>query len=79
MFIESSSFAASATTAVLMAEVGSSALVCLAALTPPGWVLIIAGITAVGAAAGASIVVNNVLKDNSGNWYDSIMKWTNGK
>jgi hypothetical protein len=41
--------------------------------------LIIAGITAVGAAAGASIVVNNVLKDNSGNWYDSIMKWTNGK
>jgi hypothetical protein len=45
MFIESLSIAGSATVGIVAAKAGGAALACLAAATPAGWVLIIAGIT----------------------------------
>jgi hypothetical protein len=74
LFIESSSFAASAGAGILAVNVGTAALGLLMVATPVGWVgLIIGGIAVAGAAATTSIVVNNAIKDNSGSWYDSIM------
>jgi hypothetical protein len=76
LFIESSSFAAGAGTAVLTANVGAAGLCCLAiALTPPGWVMIIAGLGIAAVSATAAISVDNVIKNNSGSIYDRIMKW----
>lgn len=74
LFIESSSFAASAGAGILAVNVGTAALGLLMVATPVGWVgLIIGGIAVAGAAATTSIVVNNAIKENSGSWYDSIM------
>lgn len=74
LFIESSSFAASAGAGILAVNTGTAALGLLMVATPVGWVgLIIGGIAVAGAAATTSIVVNNAIKDNSGSWYDSIM------
>jgi hypothetical protein len=43
--------------------------------TPVGWVgLIVGGVAVAGTAAAASIGMNNAVKNNSGSWYDSIMK-----
>ncbi len=71
LFIESSSFAASAITGSLAVKAG---LTLLMVATPVGWVgLIVGGLAVAGVAATTSIVVNNAIKDNSGNWYDSIM------
>ncbi|MCP4238670.1 MAG: hypothetical protein GY770_34725 [Aestuariibacter sp.] len=64
LFIESFSFAASA-------GVGVVALSILTVATPVGWVLLIAG------TAAASMGMNHLIKENSGNWYDAIMKSLN--
>jgi hypothetical protein len=75
MFIESSSFAASAVTATAVVNVGGAALMFLVVATPIGWVgLIVGGVAVAGTAAAASIGMNNAVKNNSGTWYDSIMK-----
>jgi hypothetical protein len=78
LFIESSSFAASAITGVVAVNVGTAALTLLVVATPVGWVgLVIGGAAVAASAAGASIWANGQVKANSGNWYDSIMKWLN--
>ncbi len=52
-----------------------TALSFLIVATPVGWVgLIVGGVAVAGTAAAASISVNNITKNNSGSWYDSIMK-----
>jgi hypothetical protein len=83
MFIESTSFAASAGAGMLVVNVGSgiaeSALAACLAATPAGWVLIIAGIGVAAVAAGAAIYSDKMIKENSGSLYDSIMKWINSK
>ncbi len=76
MFIESSSFAASALAGISVVNAGSVALGFLMVATPVGWVgLIIGGVAVAGAAAGASIWTNSQFKSNSGAWYDGIMSW----
>ncbi len=76
LFIETMSFATSATAGVVTLNAGTAALGFLMVATPIGWVgLIVGGIAVVGVAAGASIWTNNQLKNNSGNWYDSLMDW----
>ncbi len=64
LFIESSSFAASA-------GIGMLGLMVFTAATPFGWVLLI------GSVAAASMGANHLIKDNSGAWYDTIMKSLN--
>ena len=72
MFIESSSFAASAIAGSLAVKTG---LAILMVATPVGWVgLIIGGLAVAGAAATTSIVFNNAVKNKSGDLYDDIMK-----
>ncbi|KEQ17903.1 hypothetical protein [Endozoicomonas numazuensis] len=72
LFIESSSFAASATTGSIAVSAG---LTLLLAATPAGWVgLIVGGALVAGTAAGASMWVNGQVKDNAGSWYDNIMR-----
>ena len=66
LFIESSSFAASA-------SIGMLALTVFTVATPVGWVLLIAG------GAAASMGVNHLIKENSGAWYDTIMLSLNPK
>ncbi len=75
LFVESSSFALSAIAGTSAVSAGSAALGLLVVATPVGWVgLIVGGIAVAGVAAATSISVNNVVKENSGSWYDSIMK-----
>ncbi|MCG8613395.1 MAG: hypothetical protein MI864_23035 [Pseudomonadales bacterium] len=81
MFIESMSFAVSTGAGMFVAELGTAALGLAIAATPVGWVglLIVAGGAAVVASGAAtSIVLNNKIKDNSGDWYDQIMNWISG-
>jgi hypothetical protein len=74
LFIESSSFVASAGAGMLAVDAGTAALGLLMVATPVGWIgLIVGGIVVAGAAATTSIIVNKAIKDNSGSWYDSIM------
>lgn len=76
MFIESSSFAASASTGILTTNAGAAVLGFLMVATPIGWVgLIIGGVVVLGAATAATITVNSYTKENSGKTYDQIMKW----
>ncbi len=76
LFIESSSFAASAVTGTAVVNTGSAALGFLMVATPVGWVgLIIGGLAVAGIAAAASIGMNSAVKENSGGWYDSIMNF----
>lgn len=76
MFIESSSFAASAIAGTIAVNAGTAALTFLMVATPVGWVGLIIGGTAVAvSAASASLWVNGKVKHNSGDWYDAIMKW----
>jgi len=78
MFIESSSFAASAVTGVLAVKAGGAALTFLMVATPIGWVgLIIGGVAVAGVAAASSIVANNMTKDIGGSLYDVILNWIN--
>ena len=83
MFVESSSFATSAIAGTLVANAGTTiaeaALASFVAATPAGWVLIVIGIGVAATAAGISIYSDKMIKENSGNWYDSIMKWLNIK
>lgn len=73
LFIESSSFAASAIAGSLAVKAGLGLLVFA---TPVGWVgLIVGGLAVAGAAATTSIVVNNATKDKSGRVYDTVMRW----
>lgn len=75
MFIESSSFAASAMAGTATVNIGGAALGFLVVATPVGWVgLIVGGLVVAGTAAVASIATNDTFKNNGGDWYDSIMK-----
>ena len=69
LFIESSSFAASAGAGIVAVKAGAAGLVFLTVATPVGWVGLIV------VAAAASIVTNNIVKKESGGVYDSIMEW----
>lgn len=74
LFIESSSFAASAGAGILAVNAGAAALSLLIVATPVGWVgLIIGGVAVAGASAAASITANNIVKNKSGGLYDQIM------
>ncbi len=78
LFIESSSFAASATAGIISANVGTATLGFLMVATPIGWVgLIIGGVAVAGIAAGASVGMNHAVSTSSGDWYDAIMKFIN--
>src|SRR5690554_6077735 len=75
LFVESSSFALGAVAGTAAVNAGGAALGLLVIATPVGWVgLIIGGVAVAGVAAATSIGVNNIVKENSGSWYDSIMK-----
>jgi hypothetical protein len=75
LFIESSSFAASAIVGSGALKVGAAGLTFLMLATPIGWVgLIIGGVAILGSAAGASIITNNYVNENSSDLYDNIMK-----
>lgn len=72
LFVESSSFAASAVAGSIAAKAGLGLLMIA---TPVGWVgLIVGGVAVAGTAAAVSMGVNGLVKENSGSWYDSIMK-----
>jgi len=72
MFIESSSFAASAVTGTVFVNAGLAILIFA---TPVGWLgLVMGGIAVAGVAATASIGANYAVKENAGNVYDIIMK-----
>lgn len=74
LFIESSSFVASAVTGSIAVSAGSTALSLLMVATPIGWVgLIVGGLAVAGTAAAASMAMNSAVQNNSGDWYDSIM------
>lgn len=75
MFIESSSFALSAIAGATAVNVGSAALGFFVVATPVGWVgLIVGGVVVAGAAAVASMGMNQIVKEDAGGVYDSIMK-----
>ncbi len=75
LFIESSSFVASAVTGTAIVNTG---LAILMVATPVGWVgLIIGGAIIAGTAAGASIWANNKTKNMSGDMYDDIIMSVN--
>lgn len=76
LFIESSSFAASAIAGSIAVKAGLGLLM---VATPVGWVgLIVGGVAVAGTAAAVSMGMNSVVKNNSGGVYDSIMKWISG-
>jgi hypothetical protein len=80
MFIESSSFALSAGAGTAVVNAGGAVLTLLMVATPIGWVgLVIGGVVVAGAAAGVAIGMNSAVKNNSGDWYDSIMAWIDRK
>lgn len=72
-FIEMSSFAASATTGLVGAQIGGAALAILLAATPPGWVVVIVSIGIAGVVGGAAMGMDYLVKHNAGAVYDSIM------
>ena len=71
LFVESSSFAASALTGKTAMSAGVRALMFLTVATPAGWV----GLIVVSAAA--SMAANYIVKEESGGWYDDILNWLN--
>ena len=73
LFIESSSFALSATAGVIAVKAGAAALMFLTVATPVGWVGLIV------TAAAASIITNDLVKGSSGSWYDKIMGQVNSR
>ncbi len=76
MFVESSSFAASAGAGIFAVNAGTAVLGLVLVATPVGWVgLVVGGIAVAGVATAASIATNNQFKQRSGLWYDNIMKW----
>jgi len=80
LFIESSSFSASAITGTAVVNAGGATLGFLMVATPVGWVgLIVGGIAVAGVAAYSSIRVNSTFKENGGAWYNSTMSSLGGK
>ncbi|WP_198501064.1 hypothetical protein [Pseudoalteromonas undina] len=78
MFIESTSFVASAATGIGVVNAGAAVMTFLVVATPVGWVgLIVGGALLAGAAAGASIKVNKIVKEDAGGIYDYIMEQVN--
>jgi hypothetical protein len=76
LFVESSSFAASAIAGSIAVNAGLGLLM---VATPVGWVgLIVGGVAVAGTAAAVSMGMNSIVKNNSGGVYDSIMKWISG-
>lgn len=74
LFIESSSFALSASSGMITVNAGTAALGFLMVATPIGWVgLVVGGLAVAGTAAAVSVGVNRAAKESSGSWYDSIM------
>ena len=71
LFIESSSFAASAITGSISAYAGTAVLTFFVVATPVGWVGLIVTV------AAASMGMNYLVKERSGAWYDEIMKLVN--
>ncbi len=71
LFVESSSFAASAVTGAIAVRAGAAALMFVTVATPMGWVGLIV------TAATASMMANSFLQKNGGSWYDQIMEWVN--
>jgi hypothetical protein len=75
MFVESSSFALSAIAGTAAVNIGSVALGFLVVATPIGWVgLVVGGVAVAGIAAATSIGINQVVKEDAGGIYDSIIK-----
>ena len=76
LFIESSSFTASAIAGTLTVNAGLGLLM---VATPVGWIgLIVGGVAIAGAAAATSMATNYVVKKDAGGLYDSIMNWIAG-
>jgi len=76
MFIESSSFALTASAGIATVNAGTAALGFLMIATPIGWVgLIVGGLAVAGTAAVVSMGINDIVKDNSGSAYDELMNW----
>ena len=71
LFIESSSFGASAIMGGLAVKAGAATLVFLTIATPAGWVGLIV------TAAALSMGTNHLIKENASSWYDEIMEWVN--
>ncbi|MCP4489781.1 MAG: hypothetical protein GY820_21060, partial [Gammaproteobacteria bacterium] len=64
---------ASAVTGSIAVNVGMTFIMMA---TPVGWVgLLVGGLAVAGVAAGASLGMNYAVKENSGVWYDQVMKW----
>ncbi|MEJ2633623.1 MAG: hypothetical protein P8015_20875 [Acidihalobacter sp.] len=79
MFIDSSSFIASAWTGAALTYAGVEALGFVIALTPFGWVgLVIGGLMVAGVAATGSVGMNNLSEHYAGTLYDKIMSWLSG-
>lgn len=75
LFIESSSFALSATAGIVAANAATAMLGFFVVATPVGWVgLIIGGVAVAGFAAATSIGVNSITKEKSGLAYDQLME-----
>ena len=66
LFIESSSFAASALAGTTIAKAGVTFFM---VVTPAGWVGLII------VAAAASMGMNYLVKEEGSGWYDDIMDW----
>jgi hypothetical protein len=78
LFIESSSFVASAGSGYVVGTVGGAAVTFLVMLTPVGWaglVLVAGSAAVVGASAYASMNANDYEKKNAGDRYDRIIAW----
>jgi len=69
LFVESSSFVASALAGAGTIYLGTTAVMFVTVATPVDWVGLIV------VAATTSIVANVIMKDKSGSWYDDIMGW----
>ncbi|RAU19949.1 hypothetical protein DN062_01790 [Nitrincola tibetensis] len=75
LFIESSSFAASAVVGSGVAKAGVLGIGFLMVATPVGWVgLVVGGAAVASTAAAASLGTNYWVKNNAGHWYDSLLR-----
>jgi hypothetical protein len=80
MFVQSSSFIASAGTGAGLTVLGMTAVetaieAAALAATPAGWVLIVAGLAVAGVAAAGAIYSSGLSEKNMGSVYDRIMSW----
>lgn len=75
MFIQSSSFAASAGSAAAVVKVGTATLAAVMMITTLGPVLlVVSGVVIAGSAAAAALTMDDIITSNSGSWYDKIME-----